>query len=411
MTDDMGGASVGALRAQLDQHPEVAGAHEIRLRLAAALMARGERLTARTLLEAVEAGGDAREQKEATIQLATADEEDGRLASAAHRWERLLADDIDHPEARAHLANLADLAASPLAQAGTASGTAQVSVPGATLISPAGVTVHRFEIVRELGRGATSTVYLARDRTLGIELALKVFYPRGPGTSRAAWARFFHEGRTAAALRHPGVVAIYDIDEEAHTLVMEYLPGGSVRDLLRRQTGTVEPAAARAPVAIDTALGWARSVLSALAFVHGRGIVHGDVTPRNLLLRGRAELVLADFGVAHLSATAADAESSDGPAGTPVYLAPEQFRGATSSEKTDLFAVGAVLWEALVGRPMRSHADLMSQRIAPVPLPADVAGAFPESRRPLAALVDALVATDPAGRPASAAAALALLKL
>jgi serine/threonine protein kinase len=358
--------AVGFLRDYLATHPQDLPA---RLRLAQLLVERGERAAARGLLEPLERVEGAL-SGQVTAELAVLDEQEGLTEAAAARWERLLADDIDHREARARLTRLR--AAEPP--------TAPSSAAPPTLGSPEGMTLLRYQLVREIGRGGTSTVYLARDQLLGLELALKVLHPHLAGSDRSqACRRFFHEARVAAGLRHPGVVAVYDLDEETRTLVMEYLPGGTLRDRLRAGPLPAAPATAAA-----------FTLLSALAYVHARGVVHGDITPRNILLRPSGETVLADFGNARLMEGAAGET-----AGTPIYLAPEQFRGAQSSPAADVFAAGAVLWEALVGRPMRKHGDLVANRFGTTPLPADVARAA----GPLADLIAALTRPEPERRP------------
>jgi serine/threonine protein kinase len=369
--------TIAYLRDYLASHPQDLGA---RLRLSALLVGRGERAAARALLEPFErAEGPAAAQ--VTADLAVLDEEEGLVAAATARWERLLADDIDHPEARAHLARL------------RASGAHAPLTGGAppTLGSPEGVTLLRYELVREIGRGGTSTVYLARDSVLGLELALKVLHPHLAAFERSeACRRFFHEARVAAGLRHPGVVAIYDLDEETRTIVMEHLPGGTLRDRLRAAEG----------LAAAEVRGTAVTLLSALAHVHARGVIHGDITPRNVLLRRPGETVLADFGNARLL----EGATGEQPAGTPIYLAPEQFRGAPPSPATDLFAVGAILWEALAGRPMRKHGELVANRFEAAPLPLEVKARVADGR--LTSAVEALAASDPRQRPSSALAAL-----
>lgn len=370
--------AVGFLRDYLATHPEDLPA---RLRLAQLLVGRGERAAARALLaplEHLEAALSAR----ITAELAILDEEEGLAAAAVARWERLLADDIDHAEARARLARLR--AGQPAQPPATS--------PQPTLGSPEGMTLLRYQIVRELGRGGSSTVYLARDERLGIALALKVLHANLASTERSdACHRFFHEARVAAGLRHPGVVAIYDLDEETRTLVMEHLPGGTLRDRMR------------AGLEAGEAIATAETLLAALSYVHARGVVHGDLTPRNILLRSPGETVLADFGNARLLEGAAGEQ----PAGTPIYLAPEQFRGALSSPAADLFAAGAILWEAAAGRPMRKHGDLVGNRFGTAPLPAPIAARLPAA---LARLIAALTQPDPSHRPPSAEAALSLLR-
>jgi len=319
--------------------------------------------------------------------MAELEEADGALAAAAERWERILADDVDDAQARAHLAAMRP--APPALPPGSTE----------TLVSPEGLETLRYRLLRELGRGATAAVYLARDEALGVEVALKVLHPQLAGPARSeARHRFFVEARVAAGIRHPGVIAIYDVDETARALSMEYVAGGTLRARLR------EAGALGAGEVRDTA----RSLLDALAYVHEHGVVHGDLKPSNLLLRAPGVVVLADFGAAELvQAAPADAPTGfDSPAGTPLYLAPEQFQGAPASPQTDLYAAGAILWEMATGRSMRSQHDLMRGTHRPAPLPPE---AITRVGTVVAALTMALTSVDPAGRPSSAAEALARL--
>jgi tRNA A-37 threonylcarbamoyl transferase component Bud32 len=373
---DMTGAAA-ALRPLVERAP---GDARLVLRLGRALASVGDRPAARRTLGGLAAVPDAlaRDVHRAFAEL---DEADGALADALDHWERILADDIDDPEARARVRALRP-------RAGPAA-------PGAaeTLVSPEGLETLRYRLRRELGRGATAAVYLATDETLGIDVALKVLHPQLAGAARAdARRRFFSEGRVAAGIRHPGVIAIYDVDEAARVLTMEYVPGGTFRARL----------APGAPLAAAELAATAGSLFQALAHVHARGVSHGDLKPSNLLLRAPGAVVLADFGAAELR----DAASlSAGGAGTPQYLAPERLRGARPSAAADLHAAGAVLWEAAAGRPLRTHADLLRGHTSAPPLPPEARAVLGAS---LARLVEALLSPDPAARP-TAAAALASL--
>jgi tRNA A-37 threonylcarbamoyl transferase component Bud32 len=334
---DLVGAAV-ALRNHLERHRED---HAARLRFARLLASSGERLAARRALaplEGLAAVDPLRGQLERS--LAELDEADGALASAALRWERVLADDIDDAQARAHLARLRPTTPTPESDGGPD--------PAETLVSPEGIDTLRFRLLREIGRGATATVYLARDEALELPIALKVLHPQLADARRSeALRRFFAEARLAAAIRHPGSIAIYDVDEASRALAMEWISGGTLRARLRENPGGL-PLAERAATA--------RGLLATLATLHDRGIVHGDLKPSNLLLRTPGEIVIADFGAAEL---VGDGRGAAGVGGTPLYLAPEQFRGAPSSPATDLYAVGAILFEMTLGRPLRSHASLV----------------------------------------------------
>ena len=358
------GDSIGAalaLRRHLERHASDGTA---RLRFARVLIAAGEHGAARQALAPLEAqleSAGARQQsgtlpglpteREVERALAELDEADGAVSSAAGRWERLLADDIDDAQARARLARLRPTAPLPHRREQDGAGVAE------TLVSPEGVETLRYRLVREIGRGATATVYLARDEALDLAVALKILHPQLAGAGRgAALGRFLAGARLLAGLRHPGVVAVYDVDEPARALAMEWIAGGTLRARLAAHPDGL-PAAEVAATAGD--------LLATLAFLHGQGIVHGDLKPSNLLLRAPGEAVLADFGAAvQIDREAGSARIGEA-GGTPLYLAPEQFQGAPASAETDLYAAGAILWEAAMGRSLRSHADLL-QRGRPV---------------------------------------------
>jgi tRNA A-37 threonylcarbamoyl transferase component Bud32 len=361
-------AAAVALRDHLDAHPDD---HRSRLRFASVLISLGEGVRARGLLASLETGAtEDAVRREAVRRLAELDEADGAVLPAAERWEKILADDIDDPQARTHLALLRPT-------------RSDVDIDSSqTLVSPAGVETLRFRLLRELGRGATATVYLARDEALQLNVALKVLHPQLSGSGRSeSLRRFFADARVAAAVRHPGVVAIYDVDEAARAVAMEWIAGGTLRERLRQHPG-LPTAELRAT---------ARSLLGALGHVHGAGIVHGDLKPSNLLLRAPGNVVLADFG---------SAELTGGPraAGTPLYFAPEQFHGAPSSPATDLYAVGAILWEAATGRPLRSHADLMRGGATERPISADEGAAIEAAHGPALLRLLVLLLGDVAAR-------------
>jgi eukaryotic-like serine/threonine-protein kinase len=369
-----------------ERTPPPAPAAESVLARVNALLRQGERAAARALLLPLErSGGPA--GRAALVELAALDEEEGRFDEAIRRWQTVLADEIDDEVA---WANLERLGREPDVPTAPATGAA-----APTLESGAGVRVSRFEILAELGRGAFATVYRARDRQLGLELALKVLHPR---TSLLEGEKaFFAEARKAAGLRHPGIVAIYDIDPAMRTVVMELVRGGTLRDRLRARGASPLPAAELSALA--------RRLVTALFHLHAHDIVHGDLSPRNILLRAAGDPVLIDFGGARLGA------ADDQPAGTPLYLAPEQFTGTGVSEAADLFAAGAVLWEATALSPMRAREDLLAGRTAARPLPASAVEAQdPSDRarlRAIAELIAALTQANPDHRARAAHAALA----
>jgi serine/threonine-protein kinase len=392
--------ATAALRRHLGSSPADMAA---RLRYARLLMACGERAAARHELEVLDRGNAAADAvaPDANRLLAELDESEGALARAALRWERLLAIDIDDPQARAHLRRLRADEIQPPAEGAAG-----------TLVSPDGVEILRYRLVRELGRGGTSAVYLARDQVLDIPIALKVLHPQLAGPARSeARRRFFAEARLAAALRHPGVIAIYDLDEGARTLSMEYVAGGTLRARLRQvAAGNANGGGFDGAEILATA----RSLLDALAHVHARGIAHGDLKPSNLLLRRPGAVVIADFGIAQLiggaSGEVGAEPSGDAPGGTPLYLAPEQFAGAPASPATDLFAAGAIIWEMMMGRPLRDQSALLAGSLHDAaPVAPQVIERLGETGAVLAALAAALTRRLAAERVASASDALARL--
>jgi serine/threonine-protein kinase len=255
----------------------------------------------------------------------------------------------------------------------------------------------RYTLMRELGRGATGAVYLARDQELERDVAIKLLHPHLAAQSRqASCARFFAEARIAASLRHPNILAILDVDEDARRIVMELAAGGTLREVLRDQ-GPRHP---------RRALERHAQLLSALRAAHARGIVHRDVKPANLMFRKDAntpgtEIVLGDFGVAHLPELN---ETPEQAVGTLAYMAPEQRGHRPASPLWDVYASAVVLYEMLTGElPWNRQQILAGHRSSTdFNLPAHVLDTCPD--QVAAALTTHLAAIghpDPAQRPNS----------
>jgi hypothetical protein len=292
--------------------------------------------------------GDERYALRAHYLLAEHARKHGDHERALRHYEAVLGRDVDYPNVQARVERLRTLTgrASPVAGETIAAGDIAGVQAGA-----------RYRLVRELGRGATGVVYLARDAELERDVAIKLLHPHLAGSARAgALARFFHEARVMASLRHPNVVAVLDLDEASRRIVMELAAGGTLRDVQRD----------RGPRTLRRAIERHGQILSALAAAHRRGIVHCDLKPANLMFRRDAELpgveiMLGDFGVAHLpDERGQDATVGRGEAvGTLAYMAPEQRRGEVTAA-SDIYASAVVLYEMFTGKPPWSREVVMS---------------------------------------------------
>jgi tRNA A-37 threonylcarbamoyl transferase component Bud32 len=322
----------------------------------------------------------------AHLLLGEAAEQRGDTATALRHFEIVLSIDIDHPQARRR--------ALPLRRRGRPTPSSHTTWSG---LPEGGTPLGRYQLVRELGRGASGSVYLALDQFLEREVALKLLHPKDrAGAQAEARTHAWREARMVAAIRHPGVVAIFEFDEERQIYVMELCRGGALAARLAR--GPYPPAAA---------LRRAMELVATIEAVHQRGVVHGDLKPANLLFREEGEeaaLVLGDFGVAHVCDDPQLPVEQRAGRGTLAYMAPEQRRGELEPA-SDLYAVGVILVELLAGRPalaswLEDRAGLFTGR-------AQWEGRFPDhveralggKRAVITSLARALMATSSAERP------------
>jgi eukaryotic-like serine/threonine-protein kinase len=202
------------------------------------------------------------------------------------------------------------------------------------------VLARRYRIESALGSGTSASVFAAWDVTLQRRVAVKVLHP-GLATDAAFLRRFRSEAQSAAALTHPHVLSVYDWgeDERGPFLVLEFLGGGSLRDLLDNGR--------RLSVAQSVAIGV--QAADGLAYAHRRGFVHRDVKPANLVFDEEGRLCVADFGLARALAEAAMTEPAGTSVGTARYAAPEQALGRPVDGRADVYSLGLVLYESVTG--------------------------------------------------------------
>jgi serine/threonine protein kinase len=196
----------------------------------------------------------------------------------------------------------------------------------------------RYRIIGLLGRGGMGEVYRATDLTLGQSVALKFLPAEAAGNSRLL-ERFAGEVRVARQVSHPNVCRVYDLGEidGAPFISMEYVDGEDLASLL--------PRIGRLPA--DKAIETSRKICAGLAAAHDRGIIHRDLKPQNIMMNKRGDVVIMDFGLAAIADQLSGAEARNG---TPAYMAPEQLKGAEVTNRSDIFALGLVLYELFTGR-------------------------------------------------------------
>ena len=269
------------------------------------------------------------------------------------------------------------------------------ALDGAQFI-PGTMLAGRYRIVGLLGRGGMGEVYRAEDLTLGQAVALK-FLPQEVTHRADRLARFHQEVRLARQVSHPNVCRVHDIGETGgqHFLSMEYIDGEDLASLLRR--------IGRLPS--DKALELARQLCAGLAAAHDRGVLHRDLKPANVLIDGRGRARIADFGLADFADQRRDAHEI---AGTPGYMAPEQQEGREVTTRTDVYALGLVLYEMFTGkRALAIDGALPGGRAQNGAPPGSPSAHVPDLDPAIDRVIDRCLERDPARRPPSAIAVAA----
>jgi eukaryotic-like serine/threonine-protein kinase len=251
----------------------------------------------------------------------------------------------------------------------------------------------RYEVTALLGRGGMGTVYRAVDRELEDEIALKVLLPdafdEGSGTAQT----LKHEIRLARKITHRNVVRTHDLGEAegVRFLTMEYVPGTTLRDILDR----------RGALALGPGLQIAKQLCRGLAAVHEAGIVHRDIKPPNIMVLPNGVVKLMDFGIAR--AAGGDEPGDSATVGTPYYMSPEQARGETVDERSDIYSIGIVLYEMFTGtRPISGATVGEILRRHLLEEPKSVTVLRPDLPALLERLIAACLAKNPDRRPPSA---------
>jgi len=261
---------------------------------------------------------------------------------------------------------------------------------------PGRLLASRYRIVALLGKGGMGEVYRADDLTLGQAVALK-FLPDEAARDEGLLERFRNEVRIARRVSHPNVCRVYDVgDVDGHTFfTMEYVDGEDLASLLRR--------IGRLPG--DKALDIARQLCAGLAAAHSKGVLHRDLKPANIMLDGRGQVVITDFG---LAGVADDIRGNEIRSGTPAYMAPEQLAGKEVSTRSDIYALGLVLYEVFTGK--RAFADkLVGVAAAPDRTPSRPSSVVKDLDPIVEKVILRCLEVEPGARPATALAVAAAM--
>ena len=248
-----------------------------------------------------------------------------------------------------------------------------------------------YQILAKIGAGGMGVVYKGWHDRLGRHVAIKTLWPHYARDAEAR-ARFVREARAAAALSHPNVTQIYDIGEQGGEVyfAMELLEGQSLQDLIAERR--------RLPPA--EAIGLTRQAAAGLKAAADRGIIHRDIKPSNLVLSRDGVLKITDFGLAKSAGGDNSLTASGQMLGTPNYMAPEQAQRGTTDHRSDIYALGATLYEMVGGQPPFQGPTAMSVVMKhvsePVPSPRQLNPGVPA---PLAGLIQRMLAKRPEGRP------------
>ncbi len=252
------------------------------------------------------------------------------------------------------------------------------------------VLAGRYRVIDRLGAGGMATVYLADDERLGRQVAVKRLHSDSPAD---AARRFDREAKVGASLSHPNLVTVFDTvaDDEGVLIVMEYVPGENLAELMSGE-----------PMKPERAISIVKQVAAALDHAHDAGVIHRDVKPANILISPDGKAKLVDLGIATVSERT-QITAAGTVLGTPSYMAPEQLEGGRLTRAVDVYALAAVAFELLSGRKARSGRTPVeiAHQVAAQPTP-DLRQAWPDAPPAAIAALEQAMARDPRERPASA---------
>lgn len=260
----------------------------------------------------------------------------------------------------------------------------------------------RYKLISELGRGTMGVVYKAHDPQIDRMVALKILRPDRV-VSKDFVVRFLREAKAIGRISHPNIVTVYDVGQDHGTIyiAMEYLEGRPLDKVIKGRK-----------IPVDTTIEMCVQVAEALGYAHSKGITHRDIKPSNIILTPEKQIKLTDFGIARIEDpnTAQQTQAGD-ILGTPVYMAPEQVKGQKADGRTDLYALGVIVYEMVVGKRPFGGGNIAAifQSITHDP-PVDPMDAGYIDNRPLADLILKSLAKNPPDRFQTGAAMADALK-